>query len=135
MARAKAIGVTAAEGMAASVPLAGFATSAAGVRRHPALSCRAKRYRPPKPGDTVSVLESQLNPRSADFQANAAAMQELVRDLEAQVALHAAGGGEAARKKHEARGKLPPRERVQMLLDPGTPFLEIAPLAGHGMYL
>jgi 3-methylcrotonyl-CoA carboxylase beta subunit len=51
------------------------------------------------------------------------------------VALHAAGGGEAARKKHEARGKLPPRERVQMLLDPGTPFLEIAPLAAHGMYL
>jgi 3-methylcrotonyl-CoA carboxylase beta subunit len=83
----------------------------------------------------VSVLETQLNPRSADFQANSAAMQALVADLEAQVALHAAGGGEAARKKHEARGKLPPRERVQMLLDPGTPFLEIAPLAAHGMYL
>src|SRR3954463_1429644 len=62
-------------------------------------------------------------------------MQALVQDLEAQVALHAAGGGEAARKKHSARGKLPPRERVQMLLDPGTPFLEIAPLAAHGMYL
>lgn len=80
-------------------------------------------------------LESKLNPRSADFQANAAAMQALVDDLNAQVALHAAGGGEAARRKHEARGKLPPRERVQMLLDPGTPFLEIAPLAAHGMYL
>ena len=83
----------------------------------------------------MPVLETQLNPRSADFQSNAAAMQALVADLDAQVALHAAGGGEAARRKHEARGKLPPRERVQMLLDPGTPFLEIAPLAAHGMYL
>jgi hypothetical protein len=46
----------------------------------------------------------------------------------------AAGGGEAARAKHVARGKLPPRERVQMLLDPGTPFLELAPLAAHAMY-
>lgn len=83
----------------------------------------------------MPVLASQLNPRSADFQANAAAMRALVDDLNAQVALHAAGGGEAARAKHSARGKLPPRERVQMLLDPGTPFLEIAPLAAHGMYL
>ena len=83
----------------------------------------------------MPALESQLNPRSAEFQANAAAMQALVEDLNAQVALHAAGGGEAARKKHSGRGKLPPRERVQMLLDPGTPFLEIAPLAAHGMYL
>ncbi|WP_374666009.1 carboxyl transferase domain-containing protein [Ramlibacter sp.] len=62
-------------------------------------------------------------------------MAAMVDDLNAQIALHAAGGGEAARKKHSARGKLPPRERVQMLLDPGTPFLEIGPLAAHGMYL
>jgi 3-methylcrotonyl-CoA carboxylase beta subunit len=79
-------------------------------------------------------LESQLNPRSAEFQSNAAAMQALVDDLNAQVAKSAAGGGEAARAKHTARGKLLPRDRVQMLLDPGTPFLEIAPLAAHGMY-
>jgi 3-methylcrotonyl-CoA carboxylase beta subunit len=83
----------------------------------------------------MPVLQTQLNPRSAEFQANAAAMQALVEDLNAQVALHAAGGGEAARQKHSARGKLPPRERVQMLLDPGTPFLEVAPMAAHGMYL
>lgn len=82
----------------------------------------------------MSVLESQLNARSADFQANAAAMQALVDDLAAQVALSAAGGGEAAKAKHAARGKLLPRDRVQMLLDPGTPFLELAPLAAHGMY-
>ncbi|MEY2802101.1 MAG: hypothetical protein RL513_1686 [Pseudomonadota bacterium] len=82
----------------------------------------------------LTPIESQLNPRSADFQANAAAMRALVDDLQAQVARAAAGGGEAARAKHTARGKLLPRERVQMLLDPGTPFLELAPLAAHGMY-
>lgn len=82
----------------------------------------------------MPILETQLNPRSADFQANAAAMRAVVEDLNAQVALAAAGGGAAARDKHTARGKLLPRERVQMLLDPGTPFLELAPLAAHGMY-
>ncbi len=83
----------------------------------------------------MTTLETKLNARSADFQANAAAMQALVDDLAAQVAKAAAGGGEAARAKHTARGKLLPRDRVQMLLDPGTPFLEIAPLAAHAMYL
>jgi len=83
----------------------------------------------------MPVLETKLNARSAEFQANAAAMRALVSDLQVQLAQSAAGGGEAARAKHVARGKLPPRERVQMLLDPGTPFLEIAPLAAHGMYL
>ena len=82
----------------------------------------------------MPALETRLNPRSADFQANAAAMRALVDDLGVQVAQAAAGGGEAARAKHEARGKLPPRQRVQMLLDPGTPFLELAPLAGWGLY-
>jgi 3-methylcrotonyl-CoA carboxylase beta subunit len=79
-------------------------------------------------------LDTQLNVRSADFQANALAMRAVVDDLKAQVARVAAGGGEAARAKHTARGKLLPRDRVQMLLDPGTPFLELAPLAAMGMY-
>ncbi|AVO41631.1 carboxyl transferase domain-containing protein [Simplicispira suum] len=79
-------------------------------------------------------LHTQLNARSADFQANAAAMRALVDDLVAQVNKVFEGGGEAARAKHLARGKLLPRERVQMLLDPGTPFLEIAPLAALNMY-
>ena len=83
---------------------------------------------------TMPVLSTQLNPRSAEFQANAAQMQAAVDDLRAQLAKAAAGGGEAARAKHVARGKLLPRERVQMLLDPGTPFLELAPLAAHAMY-
>jgi 3-methylcrotonyl-CoA carboxylase beta subunit len=82
----------------------------------------------------MSVLSSKLNPRSAEFQANATAMRDLVEDLKAQVAQVGQGGGEAARKKHMDRGKLLPRVRVQMLLDPGTPFLEVAPLAALHMY-
>jgi 3-methylcrotonyl-CoA carboxylase beta subunit len=82
----------------------------------------------------MPVLESRLNPRAADFQANAQAMRALVADLNAQVAKAQEGGGQAARAKHTARGKLLPRERVQMLLDPGTPFLELSPLAALGLY-
>ena len=82
----------------------------------------------------MPVLQTQLNARSAEFLANAAAMRTLVEDLNAQIAKTFAGGGEAARAKHTARGKLLPRERVQMLLDPGTPFLELAPLAALNMY-
>ena len=82
----------------------------------------------------MPVIQSKLNARSADFQANAKAMRALVDDLTAQVAKVGQGGGEAARKKHLDRGKLLPRVRVQMLLDPGTPFLEIAPLAALHMY-
>ncbi|HZF83701.1 MAG TPA: carboxyl transferase domain-containing protein, partial [Burkholderiaceae bacterium] len=82
----------------------------------------------------MTQLESKLNPRSAEFQANATAMRALVDDLRQQFAKVEQGGGEAARAKHTARGKLLPRERVNQLLDPGTPFLELSPLAAHGMY-
>ena len=82
----------------------------------------------------MSVLETKLNARSADFSANAAAMRTLVEDLNVKVTQVEMGGGDAARAKHTARGKLLPRDRVQMLLDPGTPFLELSPLAALGMY-
>src|SRR5659263_617440 len=82
----------------------------------------------------MSVLETKLNARSADFVANATAMRTLVQDLHAKMAQIELGGGEAARAKHTARGKLLPRDRVQMLLDPGTPFLELSPLAALGLY-
>jgi len=82
----------------------------------------------------MPALETKLNARSADFQANAAAMQVQVDDLNAQVAKAALGGGEATRARHVSRGKLLPRDRVQMLLDPGTPFLELGPLAAKDMY-
>ncbi|TNY03340.1 carboxyl transferase domain-containing protein, partial [Escherichia coli] len=82
----------------------------------------------------MPVLSTQLNPRSADFKANADAMRTALDDLNAKLAQIALGGGEAARAKHTARGKLLPRDRVEMLLDPGTPFLELAPLAGLNLY-
>ncbi len=82
----------------------------------------------------MTVLKSQLNPRSAEFQANAAAMAAVVADLHEKVDRIAQGGPEAARQKHLARGKLLPRERVNALLDPGTPFLEIGQFAAYGMY-
>jgi 3-methylcrotonyl-CoA carboxylase beta subunit len=82
----------------------------------------------------MSVLEAKLNPRTEEFKANAAAMRALVDDLNARLAKIAEGGGADARAKHLGRGKLLPRERVERLLDPDTPFLEIAPLAAFGMY-
>ncbi len=82
----------------------------------------------------MPVIESKLNPRSEDFRANAAAMAAIVADLKAKVAQLAEGGGMAAREKHLARGKLLPRDRVNALLDPGTPFLEFSQLAAYGMY-
>ncbi len=82
----------------------------------------------------MPILESRLNARSGEFQRNANAMQALVADLRTRIAQVQDGGGEAARAKHVARGKLLPRDRVQMLLDPGTPFLELSPLAALGMY-
>ena len=82
----------------------------------------------------MPTLETRLNPRSPEFAANAAAMQALVDDLRARLNRVAEGGGEAARAKHVARGKLLPRERVAALLDPGSPFLELSPLAAHGLY-
>jgi 3-methylcrotonyl-CoA carboxylase beta subunit len=82
----------------------------------------------------MPVLSTQLSARSAQFQANAEAMKAVTQDLRDKIAQAQLGGGDAARAKHTARGKLLPRDRVQNLLDPGTPFLEIAPLAALGMY-
>jgi 3-methylcrotonyl-CoA carboxylase beta subunit len=82
----------------------------------------------------MPVLETKLNARSADFVANATTMRALVDDLNIKVNKAALGGGDVARARHTARGKLLPRDRVQMLLDPGTPFLELSPLAAYGMY-
>ncbi len=83
----------------------------------------------------MPALKSRLNPRSDEFKASAEQMHALVQDLNAKLAQVALGGGESARAKHTARGKLLPRERVEMLLDPDTPFLEIAPLAALDLYL
>ena len=82
----------------------------------------------------MTMIDSLLDHRSAEFQANRSAMELLVADLRAKLAAVAMGGGEKARARHVARGKLLPRERVETLLDPGTPFLEFSPLAAWGLY-
>jgi len=82
----------------------------------------------------MTVLETRLKNRSAEFLANQESMLALVVDLRQRLEQIAQGGGAAARAKHTARGKLLPRERVQTLLDPGTPFLELAPLAALDVY-
>jgi len=82
----------------------------------------------------MPILETRIDPRGADFQANARALGTLVDDLRAQVARIAQGGSEATRRRHTGRGKLLPRERVETLIDPGTPFLELSQLAAYGMY-
>ncbi len=82
----------------------------------------------------MNIIKSRINPRSEEFQANARALKLQVDDLKARVAHIALGGGEAARAKHVARGKLLPRERVDHLLDPGTGFLEIGQIAAYDMY-
>ncbi len=82
----------------------------------------------------MTILETRLNPRSPEFKANADAMSAQAADLKAKITQVAAGGGAEARAKHTARGKLLPRDRVQLLLDPGTPFLELSQLAAWDMY-
>ena len=82
----------------------------------------------------MSRIVSKVDPRGAEFAANAQWMRGLVADLEEKVARVQQGGGEEARRRHTARGKLLPRERVERLLDPGSPFLEIGQLAAWGIY-
>ena len=82
----------------------------------------------------MTVLKSNVSPRSAEFGRNRDAMAALVEDLRTKVAAVKEGGGQAARDKHLERGKLLPRERVRRLLDIGSPFLELSQLAACGMY-
>ncbi|MCX7630363.1 MAG: methylcrotonoyl-CoA carboxylase [Geminicoccaceae bacterium] len=82
----------------------------------------------------MSVIRSQLDPRSDRFRANAERNRALARELRERLAEAAAGGDERARKRHLKRGKLLPRERIERLLDPGSPFLELSPLAAFGVY-
>ncbi|MFN3938543.1 MAG: carboxyl transferase domain-containing protein [Gemmobacter sp.] len=79
-------------------------------------------------------LVSAALPSSETFRANRTAHLEMIARIEEAAALAAAGGGEKARERHVARGKMPPRDRVANLLDPGSPFLEIGATAAHGMY-
>jgi 3-methylcrotonyl-CoA carboxylase beta subunit len=82
----------------------------------------------------MARIASKLDPRSAEFAANRAAMQPLVTELRAQLQRNALGGSAAARDKHTEAGKLLVRDRIDALLDPGSPFLELSALAAHGVY-
>ena len=82
----------------------------------------------------MPVIQSKLRTGAEDFKANAAALKNQVNELRDLTGKVAMGGTEAARAKHTGRGKLLARDRIDGLLDPGTPFLELSPLAGNGMY-
>ena len=82
----------------------------------------------------MSRLTSSISTRDDRFKANAAAMGKLTEELSARIATASLGGDERSRARHVERGKLLPRERVNRLLDPGTAFLELSPLAANGMY-
>jgi len=80
------------------------------------------------------ILSTLHDPHSARAEEYRRAMEEAVADLRAEVERAARGGPDRLREKHLSRGKLLPRQRVERLLDPGTPFLELSPLAAHGLY-
>jgi len=82
----------------------------------------------------MDTLPTQIDPNSPQFQANAAHNQALADDLRQHLAQARAGGGERARERHLARGKLFVRDRIDALLDTGSPFLELSPLTAWKMY-
>ena len=82
----------------------------------------------------MSTIQSRINPRDATFSANREAMQAQVDDLRLLVDQVRQGGGTKAQERHTSRGKLLPRERLNAVLDPGSPFLELSQLAAHDVY-
>ena len=82
----------------------------------------------------MAILSSAIDTSSAEFRANAEKMAALTAELRARRAQAALGGSDKSRARHVARGKLLPRDRVMSLIDPGSPFLELSPLAAFGMY-
>jgi 3-methylcrotonyl-CoA carboxylase beta subunit len=85
-------------------------------------------------GAAAPVLGSRVDPGAEQFARNAESHRSLVADLNAQLAVARSGGPERSRARHVERGKLLPRDRVDSLVDPGSPFLELSPLAAHGLY-
>jgi len=82
----------------------------------------------------MPAFKSKIDIQSADFHNNTENMGKLIDDLQEKLQNSALGGSEKARKKHSGRGKLLPRERVRLLLDPGSPFLEFSALAALDVY-
>ena len=82
----------------------------------------------------MSVIESQLDAGSPQYGVNSEHMRGLVTDLEEKLAVARIGGSEKARSRHLKRGKLLTRERIAALLDAGSPFLELSPMAAQDLY-
>ena len=79
-------------------------------------------------------IQTQLNPDDKTFQQNASVMRNMVQELKQAIIKVQEGGGEAARERHRKHGKLLPRDRIELLLDPGSDFLELSALAGLQLY-
>src|SRR5580658_6051631 len=82
----------------------------------------------------MATLSTNIDPASAAFRANAAVYDDLLKTLRERQGWAVAGGGEHMVKRHRDRGKIPVRERIDYLLDPLSPFLELSPLAAWGLY-
>ena len=82
----------------------------------------------------MDTLKSNINTGSKEFLENSKVMESLVEDLKKKIAFSQMGGGKEAIERHISRGKLLPRERINYLIDPGSPFLEFSSLAAYGHY-
>src|SRR6266702_7614741 len=85
-------------------------------------------------GTRAPRLRSQADPATDGYSRNFAANKALADELREKLETASLGGPDSARKRHAERGKLLPRDRVDTLIDQGSPFLELSPLAANGMY-
>src|SRR6185369_12885061 len=82
----------------------------------------------------MATLSSSIDPRSQTYQANSAVYEGLLKTLRTRQAWSLAGGGDRMVQRHRERGKILVRERIDLLIDPLSPFLELSPLAAYGLY-
>src|ERR1043165_4695886 len=82
----------------------------------------------------MATLNSAVDPRSPAFQANTGIYDNLLKTLRVRQAWSLAGGGDRMVQRHRDRGKIPVRERIDLLIDPFSPFMELSPLAAWGLY-
>ncbi len=91
-------------------------------------------YVPPHQAKAISILPTNVDPSSPEYQENAQSMGEVISRFEELTKKVRQGGPPKAREKHLARKKMLPRDRITALVDPGTGFLELSQLAGEGLY-